>query len=215
MAQTYINPCSSPLRLHGQSVIPLPTHAFTPLHAQRAQQQYRAYRCTHVVTATAATDAPTKKQQGAKKKRDHPDVPNLPMVQYTRCPCTQRILRTRCRSPQPKAFQQTVKASFSIMGIGLHTADTGTALQCCVTKDCNTVLVAVFANVIIVSRRCCVTQLLFHDTGFTAVVRVRPALAGEGRYFVRVPEGTNRWRVQMEELDEYEEDEWVEKRTFG
>lgn len=47
----------------------------------------------------------------------------------------------------------------------------------------------------------------------TAVVRVRPALAGEGRYFVRVPEGTNRWRADMEELDEYEEHEWIEKRT--
>lgn len=49
----------------------------------------------------------------------------------------------------------------------------------------------------------------------TAVVRVRPALAGEGRYFVRVPEGTNRWRADMEELDDYEEDEWVEKRMHS
>lgn len=28
----------------------------------------------------------------------------------------------------------------------------------------------------------------------TAIIRVRPAFAGEGRYFVRVPEGTNRNR---------------------
>lgn len=33
-----------------------------------------------------------------------------------------------------------------------------------------------------------------------AYVRVCPAFAGEGRYFVRVPEGTNSGRFQMEEL---------------
>lgn len=31
-----------------------------------------------------------------------------------------------------------------------------------------------------------------------AVVRVRPAFAGEGRYFVRVPEGTNRGRFAFD-----------------
>jgi hypothetical protein len=30
-----------------------------------------------------------------------------------------------------------------------------------------------------------------------ATVRVRPAFAGEGRYFVRVPEGTNRGNFEL------------------
>ncbi|KAG2441679.1 hypothetical protein HXX76_003297 [Chlamydomonas incerta] len=48
----------------------------------------------------------------------------------------------------PTEYQQTLWASFTIAGVGLH-------------------------------------------SGEYAVVRVRPAFAGEGRYFVRVPEGTN------------------------
>ncbi|KAG2451879.1 hypothetical protein HYH02_003654 [Chlamydomonas schloesseri] len=48
----------------------------------------------------------------------------------------------------PTEYQQTLWASFTITGVGLH-------------------------------------------SGEYAVVRVRPAFAGEGRYFVRVPEGTN------------------------
>eukprot|EP00198_Chlamydomonas_reinhardtii_P008805 XP_001698142.1 predicted protein [Chlamydomonas reinhardtii] len=50
--------------------------------------------------------------------------------------------------PMPTEYQQTLWASFTIAGVGLH-------------------------------------------SGEYAVVRVRPAFAGEGRYFVRVPEGTN------------------------
>lgn len=33
----------------------------------------------------------------------------------------------------------------------------------------------------------------------TAVVRVRPAFAGEGRYFVRVPDGTNSGRFLFDD----------------
>ncbi|KAF8058327.1 lpxC [Scenedesmus sp. PABB004] len=50
--------------------------------------------------------------------------------------------------PQPLDYQQTLVKSFTLGGIGLHSAE-------------------------------------------YAVVRVRPAYAGEGRYFVRVPPGTN------------------------
>ncbi len=53
---------------------------------------------------------------------------------------------------------------------------------------------------------CCTTH--------TAYVRIRPANAGEGRYFVRVPEGTNSWRVSMEEVENYDEETWVEQRTY-
>lgn len=121
---TPINPGSSPLRLHGHhNLVPLPINAAVPLHSQRTQQQHPARRCTHVVTAAAATDAP-KKQPGAKKKRDHPEVPNLPLVRHA---INARLsVLSHPRPPQPKAFQQTVKASFTIMGIGLHTANTGT-----------------------------------------------------------------------------------------
>lgn len=57
--------------------------------------------------------------------------------------------------PLPGQYQQTLKTSFTVGGLGLHTAD-------------------------------------------YAFVRVRPAYAGEGRYFVRVPEGTNSGRFKME-----------------
>ncbi|PNH05625.1 hypothetical protein TSOC_008133, partial [Tetrabaena socialis] len=50
--------------------------------------------------------------------------------------------------PMPTEYQQTLWASFTVNGVGLH-------------------------------------------TGERACVRVRPAFAGEGRYFVRVPDGTN------------------------
>ena len=55
---------------------------------------------------------------------------------------------------QPADYQQTLRRSFVLGGIGAH-------------------------------------------TGEFAVVRVRPALAGEGRYFVQVPKGTNSslWQV--------------------
>ncbi|KAK9814723.1 hypothetical protein WJX72_010533 [[Myrmecia] bisecta] len=58
--------------------------------------------------------------------------------------------------PTPGAYQQTLKKSFTVGGLGLH-------------------------------------------TGEYAYVRVRPARAGEGRYFVRVPEGTN---CHLFEIDE-------------
>ncbi|KAG2485268.1 hypothetical protein HYH03_015943 [Edaphochlamys debaryana] len=57
--------------------------------------------------------------------------------------------------PMPTEYQQTLWASFTVSGIGLH-------------------------------------------TGETACVRVRPAFAGEGRYFVRVPQGTNAARAALE-----------------
>eukprot|EP00882_Tetradesmus_deserticola_P033080 GHRQ01037754.1.p1 GENE.GHRQ01037754.1~~GHRQ01037754.1.p1 ORF type:complete len:292 (+),score=84.52 GHRQ01037754.1:643-1518(+) len=64
--------------------------------------------------------------------------------------------------PMPLDYQQTLLKSFTLGGIGLHSAE-------------------------------------------YAVVRVRPAFAGEGRYFVRVPEGTNAPRFQFDDgslLDE-------------
>mmetsp|Transcript_28654 Transcript_28654/g.39574 ORF Transcript_28654/g.39574 Transcript_28654/m.39574 type:complete len:491 (+) Transcript_28654:92-1564(+) len=61
-------------------------------------------------------------------------------------------------APQPSAFQQTVRCSFTRSGVGLH-------------------------------------------SGAPVTVRVRPAFAGEGRYFVMVPEGT------IVELEEEEEEE--------
>lgn len=64
--------------------------------------------------------------------------------------------------PLPKGarYQQTLLQSFTLGGIGLHTAE-------------------------------------------YAFVRVRPAFAGEGRYFVRVPKGTNGKRFEL--LDQNEE----------
>ncbi len=44
----------------------------------------------------------------------------------------------------------------------------------------------------------------------TAVVRVRPAFAGEGRYFVRVPPGTNQERFEIDTSKDlkFEEEEF-------
>jgi len=53
-------------------------------------------------------------------------------------------------------MQQTLRRSFTVGGIGLH-------------------------------------------TGEYAIVRVRPAHAGQGRYFVRVPPGTNEHLWQLEQ----------------
>ncbi|KAL4433595.1 hypothetical protein ABPG75_000036 [Micractinium tetrahymenae] len=63
--------------------------------------------------------------------------------------------------PAPAAHQQTLRRSFTVGGIGLH-------------------------------------------TGEYAIVRVLPAFAGEGRYFVRVPRGTNEHEWELEQPQERE-----------
>lgn len=65
----------------------------------------------------------------------------------------------RCPLTQPAAHQQTLRRSFTVGGIGLH-------------------------------------------TGEYAIVRVMPAFAGEGRYFVRVPCGTNEHEWEVEQPQE-------------
>ncbi|KAL6770902.1 hypothetical protein ACKKBF_B33170 [Auxenochlorella protothecoides x Auxenochlorella symbiontica] len=82
--------------------------------------------------------------------------------------------------PLPQAYQQTLRRSLTLGGIGLH-------------------------------------------TGEYAYVRVRPALAGEGRYFVRVPPGTNAGRFVVEEpesrtledldIDAPEDDPYEDERS--
>lgn len=62
---------------------------------------------------------------------------------------------------QPTAHQQTLRRSFTVGGIGLH-------------------------------------------TGEYAIVRVMPAFAGEGRYFVHVPRGTNEHEWEVEQPQERE-----------
>lgn len=62
---------------------------------------------------------------------------------------------------QPAAHQQTLRRSFTVGGIGLH-------------------------------------------TGEYAIVRVVPAFAGEGRYFVRVPRGTNEHEWEVDQPQERE-----------
>lgn len=69
--------------------------------------------------------------------------------------------------PSPGAYQQTIKESFTVGGLGLHTAE-------------------------------------------YAYVRVRPAYAGEGRYFVRVPPGTNSHLFELEEPTDEKSDEQLE-----
>lgn len=64
--------------------------------------------------------------------------------------------------PRPGIHQQTLRKSFTLGGIGIHSAE-------------------------------------------YAYVRVRPAYAGEGRYFVRVPEGTNSDRFVIPENQGFEE----------
>lgn len=66
--------------------------------------------------------------------------------------------------PSPGTHQQTVKESFTLGGLGLHTAE-------------------------------------------YAHIRVRPAYAGEGRYFVRVPPGTNSHLFEMEDETQDNEEE--------
>ncbi|KAF5842420.1 hypothetical protein DUNSADRAFT_7403 [Dunaliella salina] len=58
--------------------------------------------------------------------------------------------------PRPGQFQQTLQRSFTLGGLGLHTAE-------------------------------------------YATVCVKPACANEGRYFVRVPQGTNEGKFEIEE----------------
>lgn len=72
---------------------------------------------------------------------------------------------------QPSDVQQTLLKSFTLGGVGLHTAK-------------------------------------------VSVVRVRPALAGEGRYFVRVPEGTNEKLYQHIEAPQISEEE-LNKMVLG
>lgn len=94
-----------------------------------------------VATASKWRQLPINSEAAAKKKpskkKNHPDLPLA----------------------LPGPYQQTLKRSFTVGGLGLHTAQ-------------------------------------------YAYVRVRPAHAGEGRYFVRVPDGTNSGRFQMEEMFE-------------
>lgn len=76
---------------------------------------------------------------------------------------------------QPGQYQQTLKTSFTVGGLGLHSGEygessaDGVCVLYCWRQDCDGTWRALF---------CC-----------AAYVRVRPAYAGEGRYFVRVPEG--------------------------
>jgi hypothetical protein len=55
----------------------------------------------------------------------------------------------------------------------------------------------------------CLLLLLQLFLYHAAVVRIRPAFAGEGRYFVRVPEGTNRGKFA------FEADNFSDRLTVG
>lgn len=76
--------------------------------------------------------------------------------------------------PQPAAYQQTLRRSFTLGGIGLHTGD-------------------------------------------QSLVRVLPAFAGEGRYFVRVPPGTNSdmWEVEQPQSRKLEDIGPSTRRSAG
>lgn len=86
-----INP-SSLLRLQDVQPCPLTSTHHTHLFGvQRTILHNNAPHTRHtlVVTATAATDAP--KKSAPKKKRDHPEIPNMPMVSNSVCSCTKRM----------------------------------------------------------------------------------------------------------------------------
>jgi hypothetical protein len=80
---------------------------------------------------------------------------------------------------QASKSQQTLNSSFTVGGIGLHSGEYGEF--CCPENQ---------------PRKCTPQQPGFMSilrySGFldAATVRVRPASAGEGRYFVRMPQGT-------------------------
>ncbi len=148
-----INPNSTRLlRLQDVQHCPLTS---TPFGIQRPPLHKHANSMRHalVVTAAAATEAP--KKSTPKKKHDHPEIPNMPMVgvvAWTLCVVrmlewvvwllrivlvwvvwvlrhTYGVTHTHTHiHTQPKAFQQTMKSSFTVGGIGLHTADYGMGL---------------------------------------------------------------------------------------
>ncbi|KAL0042919.1 hypothetical protein WJX79_003736 [Trebouxia sp. C0005] len=92
------------------------------LHHTASQAGSRSQQL--VTKALQTEEKPTAQKKRGRKKGTHPELPS------------------------PANFQQTVKKSFTLGGLGLH-------------------------------------------TGEYAYIRVRPAYADEGRYFVRVPKGTN------------------------
>jgi len=90
--------------------------------------------------------------------------------------------------PQPALHQQTLVTSFTLGGIGLHTGEYGKEemmegkTEEARKKKMATKCARVSTQPLII--------FLFSLTP-TAFVRVRPAHAGDGRYFVAVPRGTN------------------------
>lgn len=89
---------------------------------------------------------------------------------------------------QPCEYQQTLLRSFTLGGIGLHTGEYGQSPLSFFsppdTPHSNPfhTLPWYFTKF---------THHTTHTIQISAIVRVRPASAGEGRYFVRVPPGTN------------------------
>ena len=76
---------------------------------------------------------------------------------------------------QPAAYQQTVKNSFTLGGLGLHSGEYGMRPSQSKARQGYIDILNSKTN----------TKLAW----LAAYLRVRPALADEGRYFVRVPEG--------------------------
>lgn len=120
----------------------------------QACQQWRTLRaCPRVPVTVRRTLAPQRRGLAvfavAAPEKAPKQGPGRPSKQPYKKTDDEDIMEKGMRElPRPADVQQTLVKSFTLGGIGLHTAE-------------------------------------------YAFIRVRPAAAGEGRYFVRVPKGTN------------------------
>uniref|UniRef100_A0A7S3R5S0 UDP-3-O-acyl-N-acetylglucosamine deacetylase n=1 Tax=Dunaliella tertiolecta TaxID=3047 RepID=A0A7S3R5S0_DUNTE len=111
-------------------------------HVQQRHSKHRAVR----TSAKRGSGTATTTEDKAGKGRTAEIVDESPIILERGAPAI----------PRPGQFQQTLQRSFTLGGLGLHTAE-------------------------------------------YATVCVKPACANEGRYFVRVPEGTNQGKFEIQE----------------